>query len=107
VAGVRFEQHRTAGRGGFQSYIGIAQATVKAFRVNVSDIEITLDICPQNSYINPSNLAPVRGVAGDSRLTGRVRFLRAGLVTSLSGGPGIVPAGIRTGARGASLKRGQ
>ena len=35
----------------------------------------------------------------------RVRFLRAGLVTPLPGGPGIVPAGIMTGARGASLKR--
>jgi len=27
---------------------------------------------------------------------GRVRFLRAGLVTSLPGGPGIDPAGITT-----------
>jgi hypothetical protein len=35
----------------------------------------------------------------------RVRFLRAGLVTPLPGGPGIVPAGMMTGARGASLKR--
>src|SRR5579883_1124502 len=34
----------------------------------------------------------------------RVRFLRAGLVTPLPGGPGIVPAGITTGARGAPLK---
>jgi len=34
-----------------------------------------------------------------------VRFLRAGLVTPLPGGPGIVPAGIMTGARGAPLKR--
>jgi hypothetical protein len=33
----------------------------------------------------------------------RVRFLRAGLVTPLPGGPGIDPAGIMTGARGASL----
>jgi hypothetical protein len=35
--------------------------------------------------------------------TERVRFLRAGLVTPLPGGPGIDPAGIMTGARGASL----
>ena len=34
---------------------------------------------------------------------GRVRFLRVGLVTPLPGGPGIVPAGIMTGPRGASL----
>jgi len=47
----------------------------------------------------------LRGVTGDSRLMERVRFLRAGLVTPLPGGPGIVPAGIMTGARGASLKR--
>jgi len=36
----------------------------------------------------------------------RVRFLRAGLVTPLPGGPGIVPSGTTTGARGAPLKRG-
>ncbi len=35
----------------------------------------------------------------------RLRFLGAGLVTPLSGGPGIVPAGIKTGARGVPLKR--
>ncbi len=35
----------------------------------------------------------------------RVRFLRAGLVTPFSGGPGIVPSGTTTGARGAPLKR--
>jgi hypothetical protein len=34
-----------------------------------------------------------------------MRFLRAGLVPSLPGGPGIVPAGTMTGARGTSLKR--
>ena len=34
---------------------------------------------------------------------GRVRFLRAGLVTLLPGGLGIGPAGTMTGARGASL----
>src|SRR5208282_5626266 len=34
----------------------------------------------------------------------RVRFLRAGLVTPLPGGLGIDPAGIMTGARGASLQ---
>src|SRR5208282_1607312 len=41
---------------------------------------------------------------GDSRLMERVRFLRAGLVTPLPGGLGIDPAGIMTGARGASLQ---
>jgi hypothetical protein len=35
----------------------------------------------------------------------RVRFLRVGLVTPLPGGPGIIPAGMTTGARGAPLKR--
>jgi hypothetical protein len=40
---------------------------------------------------------------GDGRLTERVRFLRAGFVTPLSGGSGIEPAGTMTGARGASL----
>jgi hypothetical protein len=35
----------------------------------------------------------------------RVRFLRAGLVTPLPGGPGIVPSGIMTGVPGAWLKR--
>ena len=35
----------------------------------------------------------------------RERFLRAGLVTPLPGGPGIVPAGMTTGAQGALLKR--
>ncbi len=38
-------------------------------------------------------------------MTERERCPRAGLVTSLPGGPGIDPAGIMTGARGASLKR--
>ena len=35
----------------------------------------------------------------------RVRFLRAKLVTSLPGGPGNVPAGIKTGVQGTLLKR--
>jgi hypothetical protein len=35
----------------------------------------------------------------------QARFPRAGLVTPHSGGPGIVPAGITTGERGAPLKR--
>jgi hypothetical protein len=35
----------------------------------------------------------------------QARFPRAGLVTPRSGGPGIVPAGITTGERGAPLKR--
>jgi hypothetical protein len=48
-------------------------------------------------------LAHRRDVAGDSRTMERVRFLRAGFVTPLPGGLGIDPAGIMTGARGASL----
>jgi len=51
-------------------------------------------------------ISPTSGTStGDSRWMGRVRLLRAGLVTPLSGGPGIVPAGSTTGARGAPLKR--
>jgi hypothetical protein len=50
-----------------------------------------------------ANLAHRRDVTGDGRLTERVRFLRARLVTSLPGGLGIEPAGTMTGARGASL----
>ena len=46
-----------------------------------------------------------RDVTGDGRLTERVRFLRAELVTPFSGGSGIVPSGITTGVRGAPLKR--
>jgi hypothetical protein len=42
---------------------------------------------------------------GGGRLVERVRFLRAGFVTQPSGGPGIVPSGTTTGARGAPLKR--
>jgi hypothetical protein len=48
-------------------------------------------------------ISPMRDVTGDSRLIGRVRFLRVGLVTPLPGGLGIDPAGTMTGARGASL----
>jgi hypothetical protein len=50
------------------------------------------------------HLAHRRDVTGDGRLTERVRFLRAGLVTPLPGGLGIEPAGTMTGARGASLQ---
>jgi hypothetical protein len=42
---------------------------------------------------------------GDSRLVERVRFLRAGLVTPLPGGPGIDPLDITVGAPGAWLRR--
>ena len=43
---------------------------------------------------------------GDGRLMERERFPRAGLVTLLPGGLGIVPAGSTTGVPGAWLKRG-
>jgi hypothetical protein len=46
---------------------------------------------------------PVRDVTSDGRLTGRVRFPRAGFVTLLPGGLGIGSAGMMTGLRGASL----
>jgi hypothetical protein len=42
-----------------------------------------------------------RDVTGDGRLTERARFLRTELVTPFSGAPGIRPAGIMTGLRGA------
>src|SRR5208282_346032 len=51
-----------------------------------------------------AHLAHRGSSTGDSRLMERVRFLRAGLVTPLPGGLGIDPAGIMTGARGASLQ---
>jgi hypothetical protein len=54
--------------------------------------------------VTRARLAHRRGVAGDGRLTGRVRFLRAGLVILLPGGPGIDSSGITTGARGAPLR---
>ncbi len=42
---------------------------------------------------------------GDIRLMERVRFLRAGLVTPLPGGPGIDPLDTRVGVPGAWLRR--
>ena len=68
----------------------------------VTAVAITVDIGPLCSYINP--ISPIEGAStGDSRLMGRVRFLRAGLVTPLPGGLGIGSAAIMTGPRGASL----
>jgi hypothetical protein len=65
---------------------------------------ISIDICPRFRY--KARISLTSGTStGDSRWMGRVRFLRAGLVTPLSGGLGIVPAGITPGARGAPLKR--
>ena len=62
---------------------------------------MALDIVTDMVTLDESR--PSMDVTGDSRLMGRVRFLRAGLVTPLSGGPGIGSAGIMTGLRGASL----
>src|SRR5208282_3994102 len=57
------------------------------------------------SVTGPHRISLIEGSStGDSRAMGRVRFLRAGLVTPLPGGLGIDPAGIMTGARGASLQ---
>jgi hypothetical protein len=67
----------------------------------------SIDICPHFSYDFLRISLTSGSSTGDSRLMGRVRFLRAGLVTPLPGGPGIGPAGITTGARGAPLKRDQ
>jgi len=64
-----------------------------------------LDIYPHSRYICLLNLAREgRGLETHLDME-RVRFPRAGLVTPLPGGPGIVPAGMTTGARGAPLKR--
>jgi hypothetical protein len=72
-----------------------------------SDIEIlvTIPLTFVTDIVTCHPLAQEGASTGDSRLMGRVRFLRAGLVTPLPGGPAIVPAGSTTGARGASLKR--
>ena len=59
---------------------------------------------PYINYIPPISLIEGRVLETHLNME-RVRFLRAGLLTPLPGGPGIVPAGITTGARGASLKR--
>ncbi len=67
--------------------------------------DTALDYCPLFSYKKP-RISPTSGTStGDSRWMGRVRYLRAGLVTPLSGGLGIGPSGITTGVRGAPLKR--
>ncbi|MDE2284469.1 MAG: hypothetical protein KGK33_07630, partial [Hyphomicrobiales bacterium] len=61
-----------------------------------------LDFCPHFRYSVRISLSEGRGL--ETHLdTERVRFLRAGFVTPLPGGPGIVPSGIKTGARGAPL----
>jgi hypothetical protein len=71
----------------------------------ISAVTFPLTVSPRFSY-NGTRISLTSGSStGDSRLMGRVRFLRAGLVTPLPGGPGIGPAGITTGARGAPLKR--
>jgi len=51
------------------------------------------------------HLAHSRASPVTAGLMERVRFLRAGLVTPLPGGPGIVPSDITTGVQGALLKR--
>jgi hypothetical protein len=57
-------------------------------------------------YVTSRAILLVLGTStGDGRLVEQVRFPRARLVTSHSGGPGIVSAGMMTGARGAPLKR--
>jgi hypothetical protein len=56
-------------------------------------------------YDTQPNLAHLRDVTGDGRLMKQGRCPRAGFVTPLSGGSGIVPAGMTTGERGAPLKR--
>jgi hypothetical protein len=65
---------------------------------------ISIDIRLQFSYKGKSRSSRGRDLE-THQIAERVRYLRAGLVTPLPGGPGIVPAGIKTGARGAPLKR--
>ena len=61
-----------------------------------------LDINLRFSYKSKSRSSKGRGL--ETHLDAeRVRFLRAGFVTPLPGGPGIDPAGTKNGARGASL----
>jgi hypothetical protein len=74
----------------------------------LSVVTNSVDICHQIGYIPRESLIPlIHGTStGDSRLMERGRCLRVRFVTVLSGGPGIDPAGITTGMRGASLKRG-
>ena len=69
----------------------------------LSSRHISIDYRPRLCYEKMP--ARSRDVTGDGRLTERVRFLRAELVTPFSGGSGIVPSGTMTGARGAPLKR--
>jgi len=75
-----------------------------------------------NTYIGPiANLAHRRAVTGDGRLTGRVRFPRAGFVSPYAGGSGhrpvrrvpdcevlaaLVPERVLPFASGGSRKRG-
>jgi hypothetical protein len=69
-------------------------------------VTFSLTYVPFSGIKASANLAHFRGrPTGDSRWMERVRFLRAGLVTPFSGGPGIGPSGITTGVRGAPLKR--
>src|SRR5580704_2393662 len=56
----------------------------QARRIRLCDMGLTL--VPVIVTFGESR--PRRVVTGDSRLTGRERFLRAGLVTPLPGGPG-------------------
>jgi hypothetical protein len=64
-----------------------------------------VDIRPYFRYYALANLARKGRDLETHLTTERVRFLRTGLVTPFSGGPGFVPAGTTTGARGAPLKR--
>ena len=67
---------------------------------------IFIDVASLFVLPNAPNFSLNRGTStGGGRLVERVRFLRAGFVTQPPGGPGIVPSGTTTGARGASFKR--
>ena len=62
----------------------------------------SFDFAPALECHRVISLSKGRGLETDLD-TERVRFLRAGFVTPLPGGLCIDPAGIMTGARGASL----
>src|SRR5580704_14104299 len=66
-------------------------------RCNVVTIHVTVLLTSVTISVTSRESRSSRGVTGDRRLMGRVRFLRAGLVIPLPGGPGIDPAGIMTG----------
>ena len=98
---------RSAGEGRRPLYFGRILRGSLALAPQDDDAmcHIFIDLASLFVLPNAPNLAHRGTSTGDDRLVERVRFLRAGFVTSPPGGPGIVPSGTTTGARGAPLKR--